>query len=93
MYEYSNIMEFKRYDWIINSNVKDSNIKDLEYDIHYETYQSSHLGLKGIIFYQTPKMFCRVIWLLKDWQLSNVQNPYDIPLYWLVYRDPYNGLC
>ncbi len=19
-------------------------------------------------------------------------NPYDIPLYWLVYRDPYNGL-
>ena len=25
-------------------------------------------------------------------QLSNVQNPVDIPLYWLVNRDPYNGL-
>ena len=25
-------------------------------------------------------------------QLSNVQNPVDIPLYWLVDRDPYNGL-
>ena len=24
--------------------------------------------------------------------LSSVKNPYDIPLYWLVYRDPYNGL-
>ena len=24
--------------------------------------------------------------------LSNVQNPVDIPLYWLVDRDPYNGL-
>ena len=24
--------------------------------------------------------------------LSNVQNPYDIPFYWLVNRDPYNGL-
>ena len=23
--------------------------------------------------------------------LSNVQNPVDIPLYWLVDRDPYNG--
>ena len=23
--------------------------------------------------------------------MSNVQNPYDIPLYWLVNRDPYNG--
>ena len=23
-------------------------------------------------------------------QLSNVQNPHDIPLYWLVPRDPYN---
>ena len=28
------------------------------------------------------------------WQcyLSNVQNPYGIPLYWLVHSDPYNGL-
>ena len=25
-------------------------------------------------------------------QMSSVQNPYDIPLYWLVNRDPYNGL-
>ena len=25
-------------------------------------------------------------------KLSNVQNPVDIPLYWLVDRDPYNGL-
>ncbi len=25
-------------------------------------------------------------------QLSNVQNPYDIPLYWLVPRDPYIGI-
>ena len=25
-------------------------------------------------------------------QLSSVQNPYDIPLYWLVYKDPYIGL-
>ena len=24
--------------------------------------------------------------------LHNVQNPYDIPFYWLVYRDPCNGL-
>ena len=24
--------------------------------------------------------------------MSNVQNPVDIPLYWLVDRDPYNGL-
>ena len=24
--------------------------------------------------------------------VSNVQNPVDIPLYWLVDRDPYNGL-
>ncbi len=24
--------------------------------------------------------------------MSNVQNPVDIPLYWLVNRDPYNGL-
>ena len=24
--------------------------------------------------------------------VSNVQNPYDIPLYWLVFRDPQNGL-
>ena len=28
----------------------------------------------------------------KKKQLSNVQNPVDIPLYWLVDRDPYNGL-
>ena len=25
-------------------------------------------------------------------QRTSVQNPYDIPLYWLVYRDPYNAL-
>ena len=25
-------------------------------------------------------------------ELSNVQNPVDIPLNWLVDRDPYNGL-
>ena len=25
-------------------------------------------------------------------QVSNVQNSYDIPSYWLVNRDPYNGL-
>ena len=24
--------------------------------------------------------------------LSNAQNPYDIPLYWLINRDPCNGL-
>ncbi len=24
--------------------------------------------------------------------LSSDQKPCDIPLYWLVYRDPYNGL-
>ena len=25
-------------------------------------------------------------------QMSNAQNPYDIPLYWLINRDPYHGL-
>ena len=25
------------------------------------------------------------------WHLSNVQNTYDISLYWLVSRDPYSG--
>ena len=25
-------------------------------------------------------------------QLSNVQNPYDIPLYWLIYGDPYHDI-
>ena len=25
-------------------------------------------------------------------QMSNPQNPCDIPLYWLVHRNPYNGL-
>ena len=25
-------------------------------------------------------------------QLRSVQNFYDLPLYWLVYRDPWNGL-
>ena len=35
------------------------------------------------------------VWVFKmlcSCHLSNVQNPVDIPLYWLVYRDPYNGL-
>ena len=27
-----------------------------------------------------------------QYELSSVQDPYDIPLYWLVNRDPYNGL-
>ena len=26
------------------------------------------------------------------WQVSSDENPVDIPLYWLVNRDPYNGL-
>ena len=26
------------------------------------------------------------------WRLSNVQNPSEIPLYWLIYKDPYNGI-
>ena len=25
-------------------------------------------------------------------EMSSIQNPYDIPLYWLVNRDPYIGL-
>ena len=30
---------------------------------------------------------------MKPWRnMSNIQNPDDIPLYWLVHRDPYNGL-
>ena len=30
--------------------------------------------------------------LVKVWiNVSNVQNPYDIPLYWLVNGDPLNG--
>ena len=28
---------------------------------------------------------------LRSFHLSKVQNPYDIPLYWLVHKDPYNG--
>ena len=27
-----------------------------------------------------------------EWPLCNAQNPYDIPLYWLINKDPYNGL-
>ena len=30
--------------------------------------------------------------ILVTGHMSNVQNPYDIPLYWLVHRDPYTGL-
>ena len=29
---------------------------------------------------------------LKELEVSSVPNPYDTPLYWLVNRDPYNGL-
>ena len=30
--------------------------------------------------------------LIASFKVSNVENPVDIPLYWLVNRDPYNGL-
>ena len=30
--------------------------------------------------------------IIKSLQLSSGQNPYDIPLYWLVNRDSYNDL-
>ena len=32
------------------------------------------------------------LWLNSGTHLSNAQNPYDIPLHWLINRDPYNGL-
>ncbi len=30
--------------------------------------------------------------MLQAGDMSNVQNPVDIPLNWLVDRDPYNGV-
>ena len=30
--------------------------------------------------------------LVRIWARANVQNPVDIPVYWLFNRDPYNGL-
>ena len=45
-----------------------------------------------------PCFFCfvffriLVLMLFFSSHLSNVQNPVDIPLYWLVDRDPYTGL-
>ena len=57
--------------------------------------------LPGIYMVQVPRMTN----FTDDWiflpnqkthwrlcHLSNVQNPVDIPLYWLVNRDPYTGL-
>ncbi len=43
----------------------------------------------------TNSGLCLARWCLAGRPLShttNVQNPADIPLYWLVDRDPYNGL-
>ena len=36
-------------------------------------------------------MFLLSLHLFKK-EVSSVKTPYDISLYWLVYRDPYNGL-
>ena len=41
----------------------------------------------GSVFFVQDSVF--VSWNI---QVSYVQNPVDIPLYWLFNRDPYNGL-
>ena len=55
-------------------------------------FQVRHVSFRGpvILQVQVGNMFMNSIGCLEH--LSNVQNPYDIPLYWLVDRDPYNGL-
>ncbi len=50
-------------------------------------FDISRLSLsKGQSFNIKMSMQC------KRCQMSNVQNPGDIPLYWWVHSDPYNGL-
>ena len=46
----------------------------------------------GVILttYVGPGMILQVMACI--YHVTNVQNPYDIPLYWLVFRDPQNGL-
>ncbi len=45
-------------------------------EMHWAFRQASRLGTENNDLYH----------------LSNVENPVDLPLYWLVDRDPYNGL-
>ena len=49
-----------------------------------------NLGLVGEL--HLPVASGELTWAIGIPHLSNVQHPYDIPLYWVVDRDPYNGL-
>ena len=67
---------------------------ELSFMFHFKAQQINSLT----IFLQTPDIDKQMSWPTTPFscrfvlnQLSSIQNPYDIPLYWLVHRDPYIG--
>ncbi len=54
---------------------------------------TSHIfGLSVVNSLRSASIFPFILHPIDQHHMSSVQNPYDIPLYWLVNRDPYNGL-
>ena len=60
-------------------------------EIWYNNAQTSTSAFpkkNGFLFHQLKSSWVPIP---HEKQLSNVQMPYDIPLYWLVHTDPHNG--
>ncbi len=69
-------------------------ISSLIYTAHIPRFKWSvaHLERNQKLVGFNPTHLIPTIFLIPWVKWVNVQNPVDIPLYWWVNRDPYNGL-